>query len=123
MSDLIFNKVVDRRKSSNKPSVTFRRLTGDKERYQGYINTNGALMIGGIINSSAYELEILFSDEHSIIGVKPVVGGKKAQIAFGATPLFNSLSLKVGVKYELSLNNGFATIESNEHLNEKTLTN
>ena len=109
-----FNKVLTRKGSCRDASVIFRKLVniGDNDRWQGSINTAGA----GLIKNESGDitgLSVVYSDEHGIIGFRPVKG-KSVKWVFGATELFENLPLVVGKHYTLKITDGIAVIDSAE---------
>ena len=114
MDNLVFNKSVTTKRQSNKPSVIFRKLlkVGNNDRYQGSLNSNAVKLIE-TINSEFTCVDIVFSDEHSMIGLKPVIG-KGINRTFGATQLFRELNLVTGKHYTLTINGDLSVIDSDE---------
>jgi len=113
-----FNKVMKNKRSYSEPSVIFRKLskTGNHERYQGSINTSGIELAKKVCKGNFSGFQVMFSDEHSIVGIKPEFSQSgKCNSAFGATQLFSELNLKTGFHYILKINDGFVTIDSDEH--------
>ena len=108
-----FNKTLSSKQCGKNPTVIFRRLTGDRDRYQGLINTSGVKLIESL-NGAFIGLKIVFSDEHSFIGFKPLHEDKGVSKVFGATELFSSLPLVIGKHYTLKLSDGIAVIDSAE---------
>ncbi len=111
-----FNKTTGTRKG-NKPSITFRSLpdTGNELRYHGAINKNAFDLMRETFPKSS-GLEVVFSDQHSIIGFKSVPD-KELKKYFGATELFESLKLVTYKRYKLTEcpdTKGLLIIDSNE---------
>ena len=108
-----FNKTLSSKQCGKNPTVIFRKLTGDRDRYQGSINTSGIKLIEDLKGTFA-GLQIVFSDLHSFIGFKPMYQQKATTKCFGATELFSNLPLVVGKHYTLKLSDGIAAIDSAE---------
>jgi len=116
MKPLEFNKELISQRQGNGPSVVFRKLadTGNEPRYQGSINTNGAALMKKL-SPSCLTMQIVFSDQHSFIGFKPLNDDNGVKWVFGATQLFKKLKLVVGKKYALKVNGDIMVIDSNEY--------
>ena len=113
---MIFNKEVTKKRQGKKAGVIFRGMpdTGNEARYQGNINKNGQILIESLgLNHKG--MSVVFSDEHSIIGFKPLTKSKGVKFAFSATQLFKNLNLIVGKSYNLEIIGDYATIDSDEH--------
>ncbi|PHR55941.1 MAG: hypothetical protein COA43_14575 [Robiginitomaculum sp.] len=112
-----FNKELKSNRGSNEPTIIFRKLKriNDNNRFQGHINKKGIDLILTLTSSDNFTVQVLFSDEHSIIGLKPCEHASKTPIYFGATELFKELNLVIGKHYSLTINSDIATIDSDEH--------
>tara|TARA_R110000764_G_scaffold30687_1_gene70943 strand:- start:13641 stop:14015 length:375 start_codon:yes stop_codon:yes gene_type:complete len=111
-----FNKETKSGKGSSEATIVFRKLKSinSNDRYQGSINSSGLKLMDSIVKSRFYYLQILFSDEHSIIGVKPVRHESKMSKFFGATELFKDLNLLVGKHYKVKVQGDIITIDSDQ---------
>lgn len=118
MEELTFNKTLKSKKGTGIASVIFRKLKpiNVKDRYQGGTNATGSKLLSSICGSSKFNLQIMYSDEHSIVGIKPETKEPvNSTSCFGATQLFEDLNLRVGVYYKLSAKDGYVTFDSDEH--------
>ena len=115
MNGLTFNKSLTNQRASNNPSVSFRKLaeTGNSDRYQGSLNTSAYRLLKEM-NPLYTSIDIVFSDDHSIIGFKPLDDDSGYKPTFGATQLFKNLNLAVGKKYTLKIQGDYAVIDSEE---------
>ena len=116
MTTLKFNKSLSTKRLCKDAGIIFRRLadTGNEPRYQGSVNKNGADLINSIYGYCA-SLNISFSDEHPMIGFKPLASDSGVMLVFGATNLFKSLNLVTGKYYNLEKIGEYAVIDSDEH--------
>ncbi len=108
MKDLTFNRVLERNHKGAKrkvPCVKFRKLKkiGKVDRYQGGLLANGIDMIS-TINPDFDYIQVVFSDEHLIVGLKPVGNSGKKNKCFGVTQLMDFFDIKLGFEYELKSN-------------------
>jgi hypothetical protein len=109
-----FNKKVSRKYIINgKPTIVFRKLSGDKERYQGSLNKLSTDMLSQLVDGSL-DFNVLFSDKHAFVGISPFGGENKPKRTFGATELFVNLKLLTGKHYTLKIDDGVGVIDSNE---------
>ncbi len=109
-----FNKKTSRKNISNgKPTIVFRKLTGDKARYQGSLNISAQEALTELIDGSL-DFNILFSDRHNFIGLSPFSSENKYKTTFGATELFGKLNLLTGKHYTLLIDDGVGVINADE---------
>ena len=109
-----FNKKVSRHYiTQGKPTIVFRKLSGDKPRYQGTLNKYGSDALSELIDGNL-DFNVLFSDEHNFIGISPFSSKNKGKRTFGATELFDKLSLVTGKHYELRIDDGIGVIDADE---------
>ena len=109
-----FNKKTSRKNVSKcKPTIVFRKLSGDKSRYQGSLNKAAVNALTELIGGGL-DFNVLFSDQHNFIGLEPLSRGSKEKKSFGATELFNELSLVTGKHYTLKVEDGVGVIDADE---------
>ena len=109
-----FNKKVSRKNVSNgKPTIVFRKLSGDKARYQGSLNKAAVNVLTELIDDSL-DFNVLFSDHHNFIGIEPFSNDSKVKKTFGATELFDELNLVIGKHYTLKIDGEMGVINADE---------
>lgn len=103
-----FNKTLKRTHRgvvAKEPSIVFRKLAplGKKDRYQATLNKK-AIELAKKINPLFEGFQIMYSDEHLIIGLKPIGSNSKFNKYAGMTELMDLFDIEIGKHYKIKSN-------------------
>ena len=120
MKGLEFNKVLSSAHGKGRycksAYVKMRKLKkiGKNERYQAFLSKSAVELAVGILNNFD-NFQTVYSDEHLIVGFKPMGDKGRNSKYVGITGLLDLFDIKLGVEYEIKSNGEVLYFNSNQH--------